>query len=109
MRASLNKRNLHFNMLLLNRFTFFPLRHTPSLFTFQYASIKPVDAVDDIDTAGKFTFQYASIKPADLWAQLYPLDEFTFQYASIKPQLKYLMRAERLDLHFNMLLLNLNS
>ena len=77
-------------------------------FTFQYASIKPLEhAQDSIDFLA-FTFQYASIKPSffiskilftnwslhfnmlllnliTLSVKVISVDEFTFQYASIKP------------------------
>ena len=53
-----------------------------------------------------FTFQYASIKPMPIFAATRDSPAFTFQYASIKPQIVKGLKAQRTYLHFNMLLLN---
>ena len=55
--------SLHFNMLLLNRDKEAWYQTNPSLFTFQYASIKPLLKLMHQSAENTFTFQYASIKP----------------------------------------------
>ena len=77
-------RDLHFNMLLLNR--------TSS------SLINPIE--------NAFTFQYASIKPRVRYPSMHGGTKFTFQYASIKPVLEAQAEGQNEDLHFNMLLLN---
>ena len=54
-----------------------------------------------------FTFQYASIKPHASKTLIASLMLFTFQYASIKPVLAQPSNSVQVNLHFNMLLLNL--
>ena len=115
-------------MLLLNHIPEHKVYCEPFLFTFQYASIKPLWPYNANAPVWKFTFQYASIKPVPVGIPmtiknnlhfnmllLNPVSElatalkavgFTFQYASIKPK-KSTKAAFRIkNLHFNMLLLN---
>ena len=101
--------DLHFNMLLLNLLKLMLSIYSPSIFTFQYASIKPGcsvltahlprhlhfnmlllnQAIDVIKAilGEEFTFQYASIKPMQRIELYETKATFTFQYASIKPSM----------------------
>ena len=55
--------NLHFNMLLLNHNPAPSSQSRTGVFTFQYASIKPMSGCGQAVMTSLFTFQYASIKP----------------------------------------------
>ena len=72
-------------MLLLNLIYADPPWAYKQRFTFQYASIKPMNQYLAPVLFRSFTFQYASIKPTAYFPSGYLELLFTFQYASIKP------------------------
>ena len=81
----MDPQHLHFNMLLLNLSVELIKPYNLDIFTFQYASIKPIYADPPWAYRQRFTFQYASIKPNLTAKQTLIYCLFTFQYASIKP------------------------